>query len=118
MKPTSSRAIAVITLFFAFPRATHMGRLSRREAIRPRRLGQQPANVPIAGLGDGSLAPARTRRVLTGGQAEEAHQLAGGTPIRETPPVFRIRPTRPPSLGCLGHRSSGMLPIRIRRNGF
>jgi hypothetical protein len=87
MKPVNSRAIAVATFGFAFPRATllrkrdvsrrlrfprdvtdgfrqgflsvqHLSPDPRHALIRPRRFGEQPARVRIARFGDPPAADA------------------------------------------------------------
>ena len=53
--------------------------------VVPGGLDQQPAGVPVAGLGDVAAVALVAGGVLAGGQAEEAHQLARVAKRRKSP---------------------------------
>src|SRR5207245_10153778 len=56
-----------------------------RIPIRPRAFDQRAPGVAVPGLGDPALPPPLSGRVLRGGEAEVAHQLARGVEPREIP---------------------------------
>ena len=67
---------------------------ARNALIGPRRFGEQPPRVRIAGLGDPAAADARPTRVFRRDEAEVGHQLARMTEPREVAELGDER--RPP----------------------
>src|SRR5207248_4098033 len=54
---------------------------SRRAALVPGGLDQQPADVAVSGLGDRALSAPLAARVLTGGETEKRPQRLGAKPV-------------------------------------